>query len=159
MLRKIVISLAAAALVTGASTLSASAGHSGGGSGMQGGGGPGMGMHGGGGSGMQRGTFGGSHFGGGGPRVYGFHGDRHGYGERFEHRPYYGYGYRERYEHRPYYRDRYYRYGGYGGGSCWSRVWTPDGWSRRWVCGYERPSYGHRYGSERPSYGHRYGRH
>jgi hypothetical protein len=128
MMRKIVIGLATAALVTGASTLSASAhGGGGGGSGMHGGGGSGMGMHGG-------GRFTGS------SRAYGFHGDRYRYRERFGHHPHERYGYR-----------RYYRYGGYGGGSCWS----PEG---QWVCGYERPSYGYRYGRYRQSYGHRYGR-
>jgi hypothetical protein len=49
------------------------------------------------------------------------------------------------YRHGPRYGYRSYYYGGgYGGGSCWRSVWTPEGWTRRWVCGYERP---YRYGS------------
>jgi hypothetical protein len=154
MMHKVLIGLTAAALVTGASTLSASAavhGAVGGGPGMHGGGGGGPSMQGGG----RRSA---------GPSSYGFHGSRYGYRERYEHRPYYKYGYRERYEYRPY------RYGYSSGGSCWTREWTPEGWTRRWVCGSERPYYGyrysyyrpyyeHRYGHYRPFYGHRYGRH
>jgi hypothetical protein len=77
-----------------------------------------------------------------GPRAYGFHHERF---DRYRHRPYYRYGYRP-----------YYKYSGGYGGSCWTRVWTPDGWRRQWVCGYGRPSYGYRY-YHRPYYGYRYG--
>jgi hypothetical protein len=157
MVRKIAIGLAAAAIATAGSTLSASA------------------IHGAAGGGLRAGAAGGPHVSASygrpsmaghgyakGPRAYAFEGRgrdyRSGYG-----RPHYGY----RYDH---YRRYPYRYGysrpyAYGG-SCWTRMWTPYGWQSKYVCGYEHPSYGYRHGYERPYYryghyrpfyGHRYG--
>ena len=80
----------------------------------------------------------------GGSRAYAFHG--RGYEHRYDYRRPYRYDYR-----RPYRYGYYKTYPSYGG-SCWR--WTPEG--RVWVCGYQRPSYGYRYGSYRPysHYGH-----
>jgi hypothetical protein len=141
MMRKIAIGLAAAAIAIGGSTLSASAAKGGGGGGPHGrtvmAGGP----HGGGG-GYKRPSTGRAY--GMGPRAYAFH------GRGFEHRRPYRYDYR-----RPYRYGYYKSYPSYGG-SCWTRVWTPDGWSSKYVCGYGRPSYGGRYSYNRPysRYGH-----
>jgi hypothetical protein len=141
MMRKIAIGLAVAAIAIGGSTLSASAAKGGGGGGSHGrtvmAGGP----HGGGGS--YKGRAAGRAY-GMGPRTYGFH------GRGFEHRRPYRYDYR-----RPYRYGYYKSYPSYGG-SCWTRVWTPDGWSSKYVCGYGRPSYGGRYSYDRPysRYGH-----
>ena len=148
MMRKIAIGLAAAAIVMAGPTLGASA---------KGGGGAGDGAA------HVSGGGGGTHIRGGGgpafaergramgPRAYGFAGREH--ERRYDHRRPYRYGY---------YKSYPYAYGG----SCWTRVWTPEGWTSKYICGpsygyrygYYRPHYEHRYGHHRPSYGHRYGR-
>jgi hypothetical protein len=115
MMRKIAIALAAVAVVTAGSTLSASA------------------MHGGHGGGFGRGHFGG-HFGGfGHPHMAGpamFHGN-HFAGNRFAFRD------RDRFFHHRFFRHRFAFIGAgfpYGYDSCYTRVWTPWGWRWRYVC-------------------------
>ena len=114
MMRKIAIALAAVAVVTAGSTLSASA------------------MHGGHGGGFGGGHFGG-HFGGfghpgmAGPAV--FHGN-HFVGNRF--------AFRRPFFHHRFFGPRFaflgvgFPYGYYD--SCYGRVWTPWGWRWRYVC-------------------------
>jgi hypothetical protein len=143
MMRKIVIGLAAIAIATAGSTLSASA--------LQGK----RTSHGGAmtkSSSLAKRSF--------GPRAYGFE------GRGYEGRRYGGYegrGYEGRYGYPRPYGHRYYReYGSYGS-PCWSRIWTPEGWQRQWVCGhpyrYGEYRYGPHYRGYRYGYGeHRYGR-
>ena len=113
MMRNIVTGLAAAAIATAASTLSASA------------------IHGGFGGGFARPAFGGGGFGrpafgGGGfmgARAFAFRGNRFAF-------------------HRPFFRNRFafftaaapFAYSSYAYSSCYSKVWTPWGWRWRWVC-------------------------
>jgi len=136
MMRKIAIALAAVAVVTAGSTLSASAMHGGHGGGFGGG-------HGGG--------FGGGHFGGhfggfghpgmAGPGAFGgrpamFHGN-HFIGNRFAFNRF-AFRDRDRFFHHRFFRHRFaflgagFPYGSYDG--CYSRVWTPWGWRWRYVC-------------------------
>ncbi len=143
MMRKIAIGLAAIAIVTGGSTLSASA--------LQGkriSHGPAMTK-----GSPAKGSLAKRSF---GPRAYAFEGrpyEGRKYGE-YEGRRYEGRGY-ERYGYpRPYGHRHYREYGSYGG-PCWSRVWTPQGWQRQWVCGHPYRYGEYRYG---PHYrGYRYG--
>lgn len=161
MIRKIAIGLAAAAIVAAGSTLSASAA-----GGARASGGPahvsvGGGSHMGGGGDYGRPAFAGRGY-AMGSRAYAFAG--RGNERRYDYRRPYRYGYKYRG-----YPSRYGSYRSYPSGSCWSRVWTPDGWRSKWICGHERPYYGYRssyyrpyygprYGHYRPYYGHRYGR-
>jgi hypothetical protein len=124
MMRKIAIALAAVAVVTAGSTLSASAMHGG---------------HGGGFGGGHFGGFGGGHFGGhfggfGHPHMAGpamIHGN-HFVGNRFAFRD------RGRFFHHRFFRNRFaflgvgFPYGYYD--SCYTRVWTPWGWRWRYAC-------------------------
>src|SRR5713226_4625232 len=126
MMRKIAMALAAVAVVTAGSTLSASAMHGGGGG------------HGGGFGGGHFGGFGGGHFGGhfggfghpGMARPAVFHSDH--FGNRFAFRD------RDRFFHHRFFRHRFAFFGagfpyGYDDG-CYARVWTPWGWRWRYVC-------------------------
>jgi hypothetical protein len=130
MMRKIAIGLAAVVISTAGSTLSASAIHGGGGGhDGKGGGGHGGGfVHGGGG--------GHGHL---GPHTFGMH------KPPFKHHKNISYDIRirsyTRYGGGGYRGGGSYRSGSYGGGSCWTRVWTPEGWRSRNVCGHGRPSY------------------
>ena len=120
MVRKIAMALAAVAVVTAGSTLSASAMHGGG--------------FGGGHFGGHFGGFGWGHFGGfGHPGMSGpaFH-SNHFVGNRFAFRD------RDRFFHHRFFRNRFAFFGvgypyGYADG-CYTRVWTPWGWRWRYVC-------------------------
>src|SRR6266853_2104057 len=131
MMRKIAMALAAVAVVTAGSTLSASAMHGGGGG------------HGGGFGGGHGGGFGGGHFGGfghpgmAGPAFHSNHfvGNRFGFRDRdrfFDHR--FAFRDRDRFFHHRFFRNRFAFFGGgypYGyANGCYTRVWTPWGW--RW---------------------------
>src|SRR5215467_16238013 len=128
MMRKIVVALAAVAMVTAGSTLSASAMHGGGFGGGHGGGFGGG--HGGGFGGGHGGGFSGAHFGGhfggfGHPGMAGpaFH-SNHFVGNRFA---FNRFAFRNRFFHHRFFGPRFafvgYPYGYYDG--CYSRVWTP----------------------------------
>ena len=136
MVRKIAMALAAVAVVTAGSTLSASAMHGG---------------HGGGFGGGHFGGFGGGHFGGhvggfghpgmAGPAFHGNHfvGNRFAFRDRdrfFDHR--FAFRDRDRFFHHRFLRHRFAFLGvgfpyGYNDG-CYTRVWTPWGWRWRNVC-------------------------
>ena len=132
MMRKIAIALAAVAVVTAGSTLSATAMHGGG--------------HGGGGG--HFGGFGGGHFGG---HMGGFAHpmagqamlrSNHFVGNRFGFRDRDRFAFRDRddfrFRHHRFFRNRFaffgvgFPYGYYG--DCYTRVWTPWGWRWRYVC-------------------------
>jgi hypothetical protein len=114
MVREIAIALAAVAVVTAGSTLSASAMHGGG--------------HGG---GFGGGHFGGGHFGGFGHPGMAHPATFHGHHFAFRDRD------RFFFRHR-FFADRFafvgvgFPYGYYDG--CYARVWTPWGWRWRYVC-------------------------
>jgi len=136
MMRKIAIALAAVAVVTAGSTLSAAAMHGGG--------------HGG---GFGGGHFGGGHFGGGhfGGHMGGFARPMAGHAmfrsnhfvrDRFGFRDRGRFAFRDRddfrFRHHRFFRNRFaffgvgFPYGYYD--DCYARVWTPWGWRWRYVC-------------------------
>jgi hypothetical protein len=78
-----------------------------------------------------------------GPRSYGMYRQDRYRGHHFDH-------------WRHHWRPGYSNYSYSGGGSCWRNIWTGNGWTRQWVCGYGRP-YGYGGGYYRHGYGPRYG--